>query len=108
VASASASRSVVARGGRPFAIGVVHGLAGSGALAALIALGASTRAAGLFCLALYAFGTVVGMVGLAALAGPMLARAGRLPRLASVIVPIAGAASVGVGIVWTVRTLFEM
>lgn len=93
------------RARRPFAIGVVHGLAGSGALAALIALGAPTLASGLACLAFYAAGTVLGMVALAAAAGPMLARAGRLPRLAPLMARAAGVVSIAVGVVWTVRTL---
>jgi high-affinity nickel-transport protein len=93
------------RGRRPFAIGVLHGLAGSGALAALIALGSPTASAGLACLAFYALGTIAGMVALAAVAGSMLARAGRLPRLAPAIAQIAGIASIAVGLAWTVRTL---
>jgi threonine/homoserine/homoserine lactone efflux protein len=93
------------RGRRPFAIGVMHGLAGSGALAALVALGAPTIATGLATLALYAFGTVVGMVALAAAAGPVLARAGQLPKVAAVIAPIAGVASILVGVAWVARTL---
>jgi threonine/homoserine/homoserine lactone efflux protein len=97
--------SLLARGRRPFAIGVLHGLAGSGALAALIALGSPTVAVGLLCLTLYAFGTVLGMVALAALAGPVLARAGRLPKVATTIAQAAGVASIVVGIAWTVRTL---
>jgi threonine/homoserine/homoserine lactone efflux protein len=93
------------RGRRPFAIGVMHGLAGSGALAALIALGTPTIATGLACLALYAFGTVLGMVGLAAVAGPVLARAGRLPKVATVLTQVAGVASILVGVAWAIRTL---
>ncbi|HVH43784.1 MAG TPA: hypothetical protein VM925_15625 [Labilithrix sp.] len=93
------------RGRRPFAIGVMHGLAGSGALAALIALGSPTIAAGLACLTLYAFGTVVGMVALAAAAGPVLARAGRLPKIATGIAQVAGVASIVVGVAWVARTL---
>jgi threonine/homoserine/homoserine lactone efflux protein len=92
------------RGRRPFAIGVVHGLAGSGALAALIALGAPTVTTGLACLALYASGTVLGMVALAMAAGPMLARVGRLPKVASVLATTAGVASIAVGLGWTVCT----
>lgn len=93
------------RGRRPFAIGVVHGLAGSGALAALIALGAPTVTTGLTCLALYAFGTVLGMVALATAAGPMLARVGRLPKVATGLATAAGIASIAVGLGWTVCTL---
>lgn len=93
------------RGRRPFAIGVMHGLAGSGALAALIAIGSPTIASGLGCLALYSFGTVVGMVALAAIAGPLLARAGRLPQIASSMARLAGVASIIVGVAWVARTL---
>lgn len=99
---------VLERGRRPFAIGLVHGLAGSGALAALIALGAPSVATGLACLALYAFGTVVGMVGLAAVAGPVLVRAGRLPALARWLIPAAGVASIGMGALWILLTLLSL
>lgn len=96
---------LVVRGRRPFAIGVLHGLAGSGALAALIALGSPSLSTGLAALALYALGTVLGMVALAALAGPVLARAGRLPKLATGIMQLAGVASIVVGLTWAIRTL---
>jgi cytochrome c biogenesis protein CcdA len=89
----------------PFLVGVVHGLAGSGALAALIALAMPTVMGGLLCLALYSVGTVLGMVALALLAGPMLARAGRLPRVAPVLARVAGVASIVVGVVWAIRTI---
>lgn len=102
---AAPTAPLLVRGRRPFAIGVMHGLAGSGALAALIALGAPTLAAGLASLALYAFGTVLGMVALAAALGPMLARAGRLPKVASTLAQVAGAASIVIGVVWVARTL---
>ena len=97
--------SVVSRGKRPFVIGLMHGLAGSGALAALIALAMPTVTGGLMCLALYSFGTVLGMVALALLAGPVLARAGRLPRIAPTLTRIAGVMSIVVGVVWAIRTI---
>lgn len=99
---------ILYRGRRPFVIGVVHGLAGSGALAALIALSTPTVATGLACLTLYAFGTIVGMVGLAAFAGPVLSRAGRFPQIAPAITKVAGIVSIVVGIVWAARTLAEI
>lgn len=101
----TSSQPLLVRGRRPFVIGVMHGLAGSGALAALIALGAPTVATGIASLTLYAVGTVVGMVALAAAAGPVLARAGRLPKVATVIAQVAGVASILVGVVWVARTL---
>lgn len=91
-----------ARARRPFAIGMMHGLAGSGALAALMAIGSPSTTDAITCLALYAFGTVFGMVGLALLAGPLLARAGRFgPALCRVSAIV----SIGVGVAWTIRTL---
>jgi cytochrome c biogenesis protein CcdA len=99
------SASLLTRGRRPFAIGLMHGLAGSGALAALIALAMPTVMGGLLCLALYSVGTVLGMVALALLAGPLLARAGRLPRVAPVLARVAGVASIVVGVVWAIRTI---
>ena len=100
--------SLLVRARRPFAIGIMHGLAGSGALAALIALRSPTVATGLACLALYAFGTVIGMVALAAVAGPVLTRAGRLPTVATMMVQVAGVASIVVGVAWAVCTLADV
>ncbi len=96
---------IVRRGRRPFAIGIMHGLAGSGALAALLALGSSSVAAGVLGLVLYALGTVVGMVALAALAGPLLARTKHTPKIATSITMAAGVASIIVGVVWAIRTI---
>ena len=96
---------LLVRGRRPFAIGLMHGLAGSGALAALIALGSPSLGAGIASLSLYAFGTVVGMVALAALAGPVLARAGRLPAIATRLATAAGIVSIVVGVGWIARTV---
>lgn len=93
------------RGRRPFAIGVMHGLAGSGAVAVLIALGSPTIPSGIVALTLYALGTVIGMVALAAAAGPMLARVGHVPKAATVVAQIAGAGSILVGVLWVARTL---
>lgn len=97
--------SLMTRGRRPFAIGLMHGLAGSGALAALIALAMPTVTGGLMCLALYSVGTVLGMVALALLAGPVLVRAGRFPRVAPMLGRVAGVASIIVGVVWAIRTI---
>jgi hypothetical protein len=93
---------------RPFAIGVVHGLAGSGALAAVFAVGAPSTAAALAGLILYAMGTTIGMSLLAGAAGPILARAGRRPNVASAVIRCAGAFSIVVGLAWTVRSIVEL
>jgi hypothetical protein len=98
---------LLVRGRRPFAIGVMHGLAGSGALAALIALSTPIMSVGLASLVLYALGTVLGMMALATVAGPILAKIERLPALTTSISRIAGGLSVAVGLAWVVRTLAE-
>jgi high-affinity nickel permease len=103
-ATASRGTALLQHGRRPFAIGVVHGLAGSGALAALVALTTPSAAAALACLALYALGTVVGMMGLAAAAGPLLGRV-QAEKAKGVLASASGYVSLAVGAVWIVRTL---
>jgi hypothetical protein len=93
---------------RPFAIGIVHGLAGSGALTGMIALTAPSIAAGLTCLSLYAFGTILGMVALAAMASPIFVGASRLPQMARILVRGTGAASIAMGAVWIGATLLSL
>ena len=83
-------------------IGMVHGLAGSGAVTAIALASTSTPMGGVACLALYALSTTVGMAVLAGAAGPLLARAARNERLGRGIVTAAGLASVILGVVWAV------
>jgi high-affinity nickel permease len=98
-------KTLLHRGRRPFAVGLMHGLAGSGALAALVAISEPAASTALACLMLYAFGTVFGMIALAAAAGPVLARAGRTPVVASVLLKGSGVISLAVGAVWIAKTL---
>jgi high-affinity nickel permease len=88
----------------PFVVGLVHGLAGSGALTALVASHvASDVASPAFALgfiAIYAFGAAVGMATLAGLLGWPLARLARAPRVVPILVGVSAAASLVVGIAW--------
>lgn len=95
-----------ARGPAPaFLVGCVHGLAGSGALAAM-ALGATaSRGAAIAGLALYAAGAALGMMLLAGAAGPVLGRLARAPRSATALVQLAAAASILLGVVWFARSV---
>jgi len=93
---------------QPFMIGLVHGLAGSSALAAVVALSAATREHAIAGLILYAIGTTVGMLVLATLAGPLLARFAKKPGLANGIVRVAGVVSIAVGVVWSLKTLADL
>lgn len=83
----------------PFVVGLVHGLAGSGALAALVASHTSPAFA-LGFIAIYAFGAAVGMATLAGLLGWPLARLARAPRVVPILVGVSAAASLVVGIAW--------
>jgi high-affinity nickel-transport protein len=84
----------------PFGVGLVHGLAGSGALAALV-LGMQTRLAdGVLVLAVYSLGTVAGMALLAGLLGKPLQRAVSTHRAHRLLLVTAGALSLVIGVAW--------
>ncbi|MDB4935940.1 MAG: Nickel transporter UreH [Labilithrix sp.] len=84
----------------PFVVGLVHGLAGSGALAALVASHVASPAFALAFIAIYAIGAAVGMATLAGVLGWPLARIARAPRFVPVLVGVSAAASLIVGIAW--------
>lgn len=85
---------------RPLLIGVLHGLAGSGALTALVLAELPTSAARLTYILLFGAGSVVGMALLTGLAGVPLMRLARTPRLATSLLLAAGVVSTGVGAWW--------
>jgi ABC-type nickel/cobalt efflux system permease component RcnA len=83
----------------PFVVGIVHGLAGSGSLAALAAPRAGSLWGGLAFVVAYVVGTALGMIALAAvLAGPL----GQIAsgRVRSFVLALSGALSVLVGVYW--------
>jgi high-affinity nickel-transport protein len=87
---------------RAAGVGLVHGLAGSAAVA-LLALAAMPGAAAAFAyLAVFSLGTIGGMVAISLGVGAPLAWASRAPRAQRWIVAGSGALSLGVGawIVW--------
>lgn len=85
---------------RPLIIGVVHGLAGSGALTALVLAELPSSAARLSYIALFGAGSVVGMAMLTGLAGVPLMRAAKSPRAAAWVLGLAGWLSSAVGVWW--------
>ena len=91
----------------PFVVGLVHGLAGSGALAALVAshVGSKTFAIGF--IAIYAIGAAVGMATLAGVLGWPLARLARAPRFVPILVGVSAVASLVVGIGWATPILLR-
>lgn len=85
---------------RPLIIGVVHGLAGSGALTALVLAELPSSSARLAYIAIFGAGSVVGMALLTGLAGVPLMRIAKAPRLASLLLGTTGLASLVVGLFW--------
>lgn len=84
----------------PFVVGLVHGLAGSGAMAALVASRVSSPVFGVSFIAIYAFGAAAGMSALAGVLGWPLARLVRSHRAFTFVVGASAVASLVVGIAW--------
>lgn len=85
---------------RPLVVGCIHGLAGSGALAALVMPGMKSVLAGMVYMAVYGGGATIGMAMLAGVVGVPLARLVRTPRGIPVLLGATGALSVAFGVVW--------
>ncbi|MHB8872293.1 MAG: hypothetical protein ACYC8T_01270 [Myxococcaceae bacterium] len=85
---------------QPLLVGMIHGLAGSGALTALVLSSMPTAASRLLYLVLFGLGSVAGMTLLTGLAGWPLARLQRDPRAARVLGGATGMLSLGVGLWW--------
>lgn len=93
---------------RPLLIGLMHGLAGSGALTALVLAELPTAGERLGYIALFGLGSVAGMALLTGLAGLPLMRVARTPKAAAVLLGVAGLLSVGVGGFWAVASGVEL
>ena len=83
---------------RPLLVGVVHGLAGSGALTALVLTTLPTTAARLTYMALFGLGSTLGMAALSGLLGWPLAHAGNHRAAARTVSLAVGCASTVLGI----------
>ncbi len=85
---------------RPLIIGAIHGLAGSGALTALVLTTLPSTAARLSYMALFGLGSTVGMAALSGLLGWPLARLGAHHAVARGVSFSVGAMSVVLGLFW--------
>jgi hypothetical protein len=85
---------------RPLIIGLVHGLAGSGALSALVIAELPTAASRVAFIALFGLGSVLGMAVLTALVGTPLARLQRAGAWATRLMMLIGTVSVALGLWW--------
>jgi hypothetical protein len=85
---------------RPLLVGAVHGLAGSGALTALVLATLPTTAARLTYMVVFGLGSTLGMAALSGLLGWPLARAGQHRGLARALSLAVGCASTALGLAW--------
>lgn len=85
---------------RPLVVGALHGLAGSGALMALLAATLPSPAAQLTYLTLFGLGSILGMAVLSGLLGWPLARLGTHHVVTRTFSLVAGSVSVALGLSW--------
>lgn len=93
---------------RPLLIGAIHGLAGSGALAALVLTTLPSTAARLAYMILFGLGSTVGMATLSGLLGWPLARLGAHERVTRGISLVVGCMSMVLGVVWGYPLIVRM
>lgn len=89
----------------PFAVGLVHGLAGSGALATLVMASQPELGMGVSMLVVYALGTVLGMTLLAGALGKPLQALAQRRRARRALLGITGLLSLLIGVWWGMSTL---
>jgi hypothetical protein len=85
---------------RPLIIGVVHGLAGSGALAALVLATLPTTVSRVAYMTVFGLGSSLGMAALSGFLGWPLARIGGNARTMRVVTLSVGCLSTALGIIW--------
>jgi len=95
---APGSRWTIAR--RPLVVGAVHGLAGSGAITALVVTTLPSTLTRLSYLALFGLGTTAGMAVLSGVLGWPLARMGGHRRTARTLSLAVGCVSTALGLFW--------
>jgi hypothetical protein len=90
---------------RPLTIGLIHGLAGSGALTALAFAELPSAGARIIYMIMFGAGSIAGMALASGLAGASLARVTRTPDAARRLGGFAGLLSIVVGVAWAVPLL---
>jgi hypothetical protein len=88
---------------RPLLIGAVHGLAGSGALTALVLATLPTTAARLMYVLLFGIGSTLSMAAMSGVLGWPLARMGTDHRVARGISVAVGVVSIAIGLWWGLK-----
>ncbi len=90
---------------RPLFVGLVHGLAGSGALTALVFAQIPSTAARILYMVLFGLGSIVGMAIASGVAGVVLQHAVGSLKMKRRIGIVVGALSIVVGLVWGIPLL---
>jgi hypothetical protein len=85
---------------RPLLVGAVHGLAGSGALTALVLTTLPSTTARITYMALFGLGSTLGMAALSGLLGWPIARLGAHQAVGRGVSMVVGCVSVGLGVAW--------
>lgn len=93
---------------RPLLIGMVHGLAGSGALTALVFAALPTTMARVIYLLLFGLGSTLSMAAMSGLLGWPLARLGTNTTLIRTVSALVGVATMLLGVVWGYEPLFAL
>lgn len=93
---------------RPLLVGAVHGLAGSGALTALVMATIPSTAARLAYLALFGLGSTLGMAALSGLLGWPIARVGTHGIVARGVSLVVGCVSIVLGLYWGYPVLVRL
>jgi hypothetical protein len=93
---------------RPLLLGIVHGLAGSGALTTLVLATLPSTAAQVTYMGLFGLGSTLGMAALSGVLGWPLARLGAHRGVARAIGFATGALSIGLGVVYGYPTLADV
>lgn len=87
---------------RPLLVGLVHGLAGSGALTALVFAKLPTPALRITYITLFGLGSVAGMAIASGIAGASLRAVGQSPQTRRRLSVVTGAVSIIVGLLWAI------
>jgi hypothetical protein len=87
---------------RPLVVGLIHGLAGSGALTALVFAELPTTMLRIAYITLFGLGSVAGMAIASGVAGASLHAVARQPATRRTLSVIIGAVSIVVGVLWSI------
>ncbi|MBX7099908.1 MAG: hypothetical protein K1X89_19485 [Myxococcaceae bacterium] len=93
---------------RPLLVGLAHGLAGSGALTALVLAELPGTQARLGYVLAFGLGSVGGMAALSGLAGAPLHWLRRVPQVGAALLCVAGLVSVTVGALWVAAGVAQL